>query len=90
MTQLQFEILRATGAADSCSAQLTSAVSALNRRVRELNDALIFGYSMGSHATNVASAAAEVGRIGERLESLKDTVKVLDSLNKEGAVGAAN
>lgn len=80
MNALNFETMRAKSAVDECRKQFDSAVAFAGRMADDLQQAVKQGWNVQCPANNLANAAAEVGRIGARLEVLLDAHSVLASL----------
>jgi hypothetical protein len=81
MNEIKFETMRAKGAVDVCQKQFDDAVAFAARMADDLQQAVKQGWNVQCPANNLANAAAEVGRIGARLEVLLDAYSVLASLN---------
>jgi hypothetical protein len=77
MNAIQFETMRAKGAVEVCQKQFDEAVAFAARMADELQRAVKQGWNVQCPANNLANAAAEVGRIGARLEALLDAHSTL-------------
>lgn len=81
MTELQYETMRAKGAVDLCQKQFNEAVAFAARMADDLAQAVKQGWNVQCPANNLANAAAEVGRIAARIETLLDAHSTLVRLN---------
>lgn len=80
MTQIEFEVMRAEGEVQMTQKQLDDAIAFAGRMSADLTQAVEHGWDLVCPANNLANSAAEVSRISERLNAMKNSLKTLRSL----------
>jgi|GWRWMinimDraft_13_1066021.scaffolds.fasta_scaffold92228_1 hypothetical protein len=81
MTRIEFEVARARAEVAECERVFAEAVRFANRMMGDLNQAVENGWTTACSANNVATAAIEVGQIGERLAARRAALKTVEDLN---------
>lgn len=80
MTQIEFEVMRAESDVRETQKQLDNAISFAGRMFADMTQAVEQGWDLVCPANNLASSAAEISRISERLTAMKNSLKTLKSL----------
>lgn len=71
MTRLEAEMGLLNSDIEDVREDMKRAAERLTRRTAEMVDAIALGYNLSCHACNVNSAAADLAKLGERLEGLQ-------------------
>lgn len=80
MDRIKFETMRIESDIEALSEAIVRALEHFNRTTRDLNDAVARGWDLSCHVSNVTAAAAEMGKLTERLEGVKQMKKLIERI----------